>query len=84
MSEHWLAVEVFSRSSRLYDRDFKRDAYLDLGVREVWLVDRHNRSAEVSRTRGTTDIVSDAIIWRVPALDVEVRVVLTDVFAGIA
>src|SRR5687768_8945878 len=26
ISEHWLAVEVISRSSRVYDREFKRDA----------------------------------------------------------
>ena len=83
VSEHWLAVEVFSRSSRVYDREFKRDAYLDLGVREVWLVDRRDWSVEVSRTRGTTDIVRDAIIWRVPTLEREVRVDLCDVFAGI-
>ena len=83
MSEHWLAVEVFSRSSRVYDREFKRDAYLDLGVREVWLVDRHDRSVEVSRARGTSDTVRDAIIWRVPTLALEVRVDLSEVFAGL-
>src|SRR5689334_3462725 len=32
IDEHWLAVEVLSRSSRVYDRDTKRDAYLALGV----------------------------------------------------
>src|SRR5258708_26219728 len=47
ITEHWLAVEVISRSSRVYDREFKRDAYLALGVREVWLVDRDDRSVEV-------------------------------------
>ena len=35
----WLAVEVSGRDSMVYDRDFKRDAYLRLGVREVWRVD---------------------------------------------
>ena len=39
LSGWWLAVEVLSRSSRIYDRDYKRPAYLDLGLREVWLVD---------------------------------------------
>ena len=35
LREHWLAVEVYSRSSRIYDHDFKRDNYLRLGVQEV-------------------------------------------------
>ena len=39
ISGHWLAVEVLSRSSRIYDREFKRDAYFALGVDQVWLVD---------------------------------------------
>ena len=39
LTAHWLAVEVLSRSSKRYDRDYKRDAYLALGVPEVWLVD---------------------------------------------
>ena len=83
LTEHWLAVEVFSRASRVYDREFKRDAYLTLGVREVWLVDRWERSVEVSRERGTFDTVRDAIIWRPPTLELEVRVELNEVFAGI-
>ena len=49
VTEHWLAVEVLSRSSRMYDREFKRDAYFALGVREVWLVDRWNKMVEVCR-----------------------------------
>ena len=83
ITEHWLAVEVLSRSSRVYDREFKRDAYLDLGVREVWLVDRDDRSVEVSRERGKSDTVRDAIIWRVPTVELEVRVDLSEVFAGL-
>ena len=53
--EHWLAVEVLSPSSRVYDREFKRDAYLALGVRQVWLVDLRDRSVEVCR--GAADFV---------------------------
>jgi Uma2 family endonuclease len=83
MSEHWLAVEVFSRSSRIYDREFKRDAYLTLGVREVWLVDKDERCVEVSRERGKYETARDAILWRVPTIDIDVRVELSDVFAGI-
>jgi Uma2 family endonuclease len=50
----WLAAEVFSPSSRMYDRAYKRDAYLTLGVREVWLVDLDERAVFVSR-RGETE-----------------------------
>ena len=80
---HWLAVEVISRSSRIYDRDFKRDAYLTLGVREVWLVDRDDRSVDVTRARGEIETVRDTIVWRPPTLDLEVRVDLREIFAGI-
>jgi Uma2 family endonuclease len=50
----WLAAEVFSPSSRVYDREYKRDAYLSLGVREAWLVDLDERAVFVSR-RGEPD-----------------------------
>ena len=83
ITEHWLAVEVLSRSSRMYDREFKRDAYLKLGVHEVWLVDLAERSVEVSRRPGETQTVRDALIWRVPTLDLDVRIDLTEVFAGL-
>jgi Uma2 family endonuclease len=77
---HWLAVEVLSRSSRVYDREFKRDAYLDLGVQEVWLFDRRDRSVEVTRSRGETHTVRDAIAWSVPTLDMQVVIDLNAVF----
>jgi len=39
--EHWLAVEVWSPSSVVYDRDIKRDAYLAVGVRRCgWSTSR--------------------------------------------
>lgn len=81
--DYWLAVEVYSRSSRIYDHDFKRDNYLKLGVKEVWLVDRVARSVEVSRELGASDVVNDVIVWRPSGLDVEVRVDLHAVFAGV-
>ena len=81
--DYWLAVEVYSRSSRIYDHDFKRDNYLKLGVKEVWLVDRVARSVEVSRELGASDVVNDVIVWRPSGLDVEVRVDLRAVFADV-
>jgi Uma2 family endonuclease len=83
IAEHWLAVEIVSRSSRVYDREFKRDAYLALGVREVWLVDVRDRSIEVCVRRGAGRIFRDAIRWSAPDSDVSVDVDLTELFADI-
>ena len=83
VTEHWLAVEVLSRSSRMYDREFKRDAYFALGVREVWLVDIRDKSVEVCTTRGAGSAVRDVIEWRVPAPQSVVPLVLAEIFAGI-
>lgn len=83
ITEHWLAVEVFSRSSRIYDSEFKRDAYLRLGVRAVWLIDREDRSVEIYEAVGEGRTERGAIIWRPPHLELEVRVDLAEVFAGI-
>jgi len=85
ITEHWLAVEIVSRSSRVYDREFKRDAYRALGVHEVWLVDVRDRSIELC-TRGGGDVgrvVRDALTWSAPTGEVSVRVGLADLFAGI-
>ena len=81
VSEHWLAIEVFSRSSRMYDREFKRDAYLALGVKEVWLVDPIAETVEVSTSRGTFETHKDVIRWRVPSLDMIVSIDLKLLFA---
>lgn len=83
ITEHWLAVEVLSRSSRMYDREFKRDAYFALGVREVWLVDSVDRSVEVCRERGAGDVVRDVIRWRPPSVDAIVTIDLASVFEGL-
>jgi len=81
--EHWLAVEVLSRSSKVYDRDFKRDAYFALGVQRVWLVDRSTKSVDVCLAPGETRTVTDVIRWGVPAIGKIVSVDLGEVFEGI-
>ena len=83
VNEHWLVVEVFSRSSRMYDREFKRDAYFALGVQQVWLVDRRGKSVEVCRARGVSELERETIQWKVPTLDIVVSIPLADVFAGL-
>ena len=80
IDEHWLAVEVLSRASRVYDRDTKRDAYLALGVQEVWLVDRWKGVVEVSRARAPGEVVRDVMHLRVPTREREVEISLSEVF----
>ena len=67
VTEHWLAVEVSGTGSRLYDRDYKRDGYLELGVHEVWLVDLGLMRVFVSRRGGPKDVPHDQdLTWRSP------------------
>jgi len=85
VKEHWLAVEVLSPSSRLYDRNYKRDAYLQLGVAEVWLVDLEARQVFVSSTRPkrTDEPHAEIVAWHAPASGTTVQLSLADLFAGI-
>ena len=83
ISDHWLAVEVLSRSSRVYDREYKRDAYFKLGVQQVWLVDWRERVVEVCQAIGKSRRVQGVIRWRVAQAGVTVTLPLAEVFAGI-
>lgn len=80
---HWLAVEVLSRSSRVYDREFKRDAYFALGVEQVWLVDWRERLVEVCKGVGKSRRVRDRIRWRATNVGITVTIDLSEVFAGL-
>lgn len=80
----WLAIEVLSPSSRIYDREFKRDAYLALGVIEVWLVDLEERAVYVSRGDGTREERhAGRLTWLGPGLHEPVSLDLGQVFAGL-
>lgn len=76
-------AEVLSRSSQVYDREFKRDAYFALGVQQVWLVDWRERCVEVCRAPRRTRRVRDVIRWHVRAANVTVTLKLSEIFAGI-
>lgn len=84
VKENWLAVEILSRSSRMYDREFKRDAYFALGVHHVWLVDRRARSIEISSAPKSHEIIRHTIRWRVPGMDIIVSIPVEEIFAGLA
>ena len=83
VTEQWLAVEILSRSSRVYDRDFKRDAYFALGVREVWIVDPRKKMVEVSKHAGGFETISAQLEWNPPVAGVNLLIDLHEVFAGI-
>jgi Uma2 family endonuclease len=83
ITEWWLAVEIISPSSRVYDREYKRDAYLQLGVREVWLVDPRDRQVLVSATGGRDEIRAGALVWRPPESVQPLRLDLHALFAGV-
>ncbi|MBA3403372.1 MAG: Uma2 family endonuclease [Gemmatimonadaceae bacterium] len=84
ISGWWLAVEVMSPSSRIYDTVVKRDAYLALGVEEYWVMDMRDRSVEVWK-RGSlgSERVTGTLTWRPAALDASVIVDLDDVFRDV-
>lgn len=70
MADRWLAIEVLSPSTQLYDRSYKVNAYLALGLREVWLVDARARVVEVHRTIGVPpERVADTLRWQAPGTD---------------
>ena len=81
ITEHWLAVEVLSRSSRIYDREFKRDAYFALGLQQVWLVDWRAQSVEVCTGKGKSRVMRDSIRWKIAGA--EVIIDLHEVFTGL-
>ncbi len=84
ISGWWLAVEVSGRASRVYDRDFKRDAYLALGVREVWLLDLPDRRVLVSRADGPKDTPhTDRLIWHPPEMPVPLTLDIPALFAEV-
>lgn len=81
----WLAVEVFSESSVIYDRNFKRDAYLALGVGEVWLVDWLNEVVYVSRRGEPVDVPhTETLIWHPAAMERPHRIELAHVFQDLS
>jgi Uma2 family endonuclease len=84
ISDWWLAIEVFSPSSRYYDRDYKRESYLHLGVKEVWLVDYDRREIEIS-TAGARRMLTqrNALVWQPGGMPAPLKMDLGELFRGV-
>lgn len=80
----WLAVEVSGRGSRIYDRDFKRPAYLRAGVLEVWRADLKDRALFVSRPAQPDEARHEnRLIWHSPAMATALAVDVPALFDGV-
>jgi Uma2 family endonuclease len=83
VGDRWLAVEVSGTGSRVYDREYKRDGYLEVGLAEVWLVDLESRQVLVSRVGSAKDVPhQSAVIWRSPG-GRELRIDIPALFRGV-
>ena len=80
----WLAAEVLSPSSKHYDRDYKLEAYLRLGVQEVWIVDLDRHCCEISGVDGRRAIAEyRSLRWHpagmAPPLELDLHTVFRDI-----
>ncbi len=83
VSERWLAIEVSGAGSRIYDRDYKRDGYLAVGVREVWRVELETRKV-FRRPAGHGELeAGNELAWRSPASGRELVIRVADLFEGL-
>ncbi|MFN0181320.1 MAG: Uma2 family endonuclease [Gemmatimonadales bacterium] len=79
----FLAVETKSRSTEIYDRDFKRPAYLDLGVDEVWRVDVEEKVILASVPGAAPDgRVADRLVWSPKNLAANLTIDVAPLFRG--
>lgn len=80
--EWWLAVEVLSPSTRIYDTEWKRQAYQALGVEAVWLVDPQARTVNAwGRLEATPITTRDTLVWTPSALpELRLAIQLSDIF----
>lgn len=84
VADRWLAVEVASPSTRTYDRTYKLDGYLAMGVREVWLVDPAERVVTVGRPGGEVVMARSEVIWAPPDPVAPFRLDLAKLFRGLS
>ncbi len=81
--EKWLAVEVASPSTRIYDREFKGPAYLALGVQEFWRVEPDERTVTTSRQGAVETVWRDRPTGQPEISRPPLVLDLVDVFRGV-
>lgn len=82
--DRWLVVEVSGPGSRVYDQEYKRDAYLATGARAVWIIDLTTRAISVTTSRGGEPAVEGGpVVWRHPRSRRELIVNPDRLFRGI-
>jgi Uma2 family endonuclease len=80
----WLAVEVSGGGSRIYDREYKRPAYLRAGVREVWRVDLAERCILVARPDAPDERrYPTQLCWHPPEMPAPLTLDVASVFEGV-
>ncbi len=67
----------------MYDRAYKLDGYLAMGVREVWLVDPVERTVTVGRLGGDVIVAREEVSWVPPAPVVPFQLDLEVLFRGL-
>lgn len=71
-------------SSRFYDRDYKLEAYLGVGVEEMWLVDLDRRCVAVSALDGRRLITHlEHVGWRPAAMPEPCELDLAELFRDV-
>lgn len=55
-----IVFEYLSRGTKVYDQTIKADTYLELGVRELWLVDPWNTIIEVRHASK----IGEILVWK--------------------
>ncbi len=84
ISGWWLAVEVLSPQSKIYDRDYKLHAYLAVGVQEIWIVHTDRLVVEVSSRDGRRSAPArDKLVWAPSQMAAPLSLDLAHVFAEI-
>lgn len=78
---HWLAVEIVGRHSRGTDRGIKRQAYHDLGIEEVWIVDHREQLIERSKWGSSKmEFLRTSLVWRPLGMPRELMIDLPRLF----
>ena len=80
--ERWLAIEIASPSTQVYDRDTKVPVYLALGVSDVWRVDLGERCVFRSSVAEPVQRYGDRLVWHPPlgtdSLTIELAAIFRD------